>query len=111
MQVMVQDLGTTHSYISEEKENYASEHGKDAHLPRSHPYSCSTFSRRLERLAPLQSSVVSPCPLSRRCLFGDDDDPLIGRTLVDLATLARSGRTSNCCCSDPHGILGPFLSC
>jgi len=42
---MAQDLGTTHAYISEEKESYASEHGKDAHLTCSHHYSCGAFSR------------------------------------------------------------------
>src|SRR5215467_5871443 len=110
MLVMTQDVGTTPSSILEEKASYASEHWKDAHLPCSHPDSCGAFSRRLERLPPLQSSVVSPCPLSRCCLFGDDNDPLIRRTLVALATLARSGHTSNCCCSDPHRLLGPFLS-
>ena len=39
----------------------------------------------------------------------DDDDPLIRRTLVTVATLARSGRSSNYCRSDPHGISGPFF--
>src|SRR5205823_12073348 len=87
-------LESTHTYISEEKESYASEHWKDAHLPCSHPYSCGAFSSRLERFAPLQPAMVSPCTLSRRCLFGDDDYPLIGRTLVALATLARAGRIS-----------------
>src|SRR5205814_2101610 len=97
--------------LAEEEESHALEHWKDPYLPCCHHHRCGALSGRLERLAPIQPSVVSSCPLSRRRLPGDDDNTLIHRTLVALATLARSGRSSNGCRSDPRGILGTFLSC
>src|SRR5437868_6925362 len=91
--------------LTKEEETHASEPWKAPYLPcRSH-HSGGPFSGRLERLASLQFSVVSPCPPSWSGLLGDDLAPLIDGSVAALATFSRSRRSHDDGCDDPHRLL------